>query len=143
MKKVILTLAIALTGSMAVYAQCDKKVLLSSSKTEHLNGSNEVQDTREEHTILEFNKTDITVIPNDSPDDKMTGTVSSYTCNWKVPFKEGKTVIKASLVDKSGDVKNVIITIEGKEGKISAMAELDDNSGRKMRLTPDKFEEKK
>jgi uncharacterized protein GlcG (DUF336 family) len=72
----------------------------------------------------------------------MSGPVKSTSCNWKIPFKEGKTVVRATLTDASSDSKNVTITIEGKEGKLTLLAEVDDEPNHKIRVAIDKFEEK-
>ena len=142
MKKIILPLFLMLSAASAAFAQCDKKMVLTSSKTEYLNGSYEVQETKDEKIVVEYGKSDITIINDDNQDEKLTGTVSSYTCDWKTPLKAGKTILKAVLVDKSGDVKKVTITIEGKDGKVTFLGEMDDDPGRKIRVTADKFEEK-
>lgn len=139
MKKQILTLLlVAIAGGS--YAQCDKKVFLSASGTEYLNSSNEVQRTDENITTVEYDSKNIVIVPGDNT---MEGTVNSITCDWKVPFKEGKTILKATLSNSNGQAMNITITIEGKEGKISLMAEFDEMPDRKVRLAPDKFEEKK
>jgi hypothetical protein len=51
-------------------------------------------------------------------------------------------VIKAPIVDPRGDVKNLTITIEGKEGKLVLLAEAEERPERKIRIVIDKFEEK-
>ena len=94
----------------------------------------------DEKTLVEFDKTGIVISAGD--ETKLTGTIKSYTCEWKVPFKEGKTIIKAILVDQSGDVKNVTITIRAKDGKVTFLAEVEEMPDKKIRLVIDKFEEK-
>lgn len=125
----------------ANYAQCDKKFVLSSSKTEYLDEKWVVQRSVDEKSTIEISKSELIIIPG-SEENKMSGTIKSSDCNWKVPFKEGKTIIKATLVEQSGDTKNVTITIEGKEGKLTLLAEVDDMPERKVRVAIDKFEEK-
>ncbi len=141
MKKFILLVVIASSMGISSYSQCDKKVLVTSSKTEHLDAKGEVERSVDETTTIEYDNKEIVITPGDDP--TMTGTIKSTTCEWKVPFKEGKTVIKASLTDPQGQMMNLTITIEGKEGKISLLAEIEEMPDRKIRVIVDKFEEKK
>lgn len=141
MKKQLLVMLIAAAAGTSSYAQCDKKVLVVSSKTEYLNGNGEVQRSVDETTTVEYDTATIVITPGDDP--TMTGTIKSRTCEWKVPFKEGKTVIKAILTNPQGQTMNLTITIEGKEGKISLIAEIEEMQDQKIRVLVDKFEEKK
>jgi hypothetical protein len=142
MKKIFAAMLLLAGVSTLSYGQCDKKVVLTSSKTEHLGADSAVQDTKDEQTVVEFDKTNITVVAG-GEDHKMTGTVTSYNCNWSTPFKEGKTVIKVALSDHDGgDTKKITITIEGKGGKVRLLAEMDDDGNRKIRLNADSFTEK-
>jgi len=143
MKKIFAAILLLAGVSTLSYGQCDKKVILTSSKTEHLGADSTVQDTRDEQTVIEFDKTNI-VINAGGEDHKMTGTITSYNCNWQTPFKEGKTVIKVTLSDHEGaDIKKITITIEGKGGKVKLLAEIDDDANKKIRLNADSFMEKK
>ena len=139
MKKIITAIGLLLAGYSFSYAQCDKKVLLTSEKTEHLGADSSVQRVKEEHTEIVFDKTSITVSPGDDP--TMTGTINSYTCSWTTPYKEGKLVMKATFSD-GNQSKNVTITITGKGGKVTFFVELE-GEDRRIRLTAEKFEESK
>jgi len=142
MKSIILALILLVAGSTVSLAQCDKNVSIYSSKSQQLDGSGAVQQTVDETTDLQFNKTDITVI-TDNGNHKMTGKIKSLTCNWKVPFKDGKTVISTTLNDDNGgDGKDFTITIEGKDGKVTLVAESPQMPDRKIKLDLEKFEEK-
>lgn len=139
MKKQIFTLLfIAIAGSS--FAQCDKKVFLSASATEYLDANNVLQKTVDEITTVEFDTKNISITPGDH---QLDGTISSITCNWKTPFKEGKTVIKGSIANPRGDLMNCTITIEGKDGKQTFLFEADESPDKKIRLVLEKFEEKK
>ena len=140
-RNIVFCLLLVLSGAVS-YAQCDKKLVLTSSKTEYLNASFVTQRTVDEQTVIEISKPNITITPG-GEDNKMTGTIKSDSCNWKVPFKEGKTVYKAILSDPGGEAKSVTITIEGKEGKQTLLAEVDEMPDQKIRVSLDKFEEKK
>src|SRR6476469_1143420 len=101
-----------LLGAAALHsqAQCNKTVQLHSSKTSFLDASYAVQNTKDENVVVDITKTTITITPNGNPQDAMRGAIKESTCDWKVPFKEGKMVIKSDLVDGGGDVKEATIT---------------------------------
>lgn len=143
MKKVLLFAIILMAIGMVSNAQCseNKASRFSSSKTEYLNESNTVENSRDEKTTVEFKNKDITVFINGDGEQKMTGTIKSATCDWSTPYKVGKSVYKATLVDQSGDVKNATITIEGKDDKLTFVVEVEEMPGKKIRLVADKFEE--
>jgi|SRR5687768_18511726 len=140
MKKSFLSFLVLCVGIIS-YAQCDKKLVLHSSKTEYLDSTKTVMRAVDEVTVIEVTNAELIIIPGGA-DNRMSGPVKSTSCNWKIPFKEGRTVIKASLEDPSGDSKNVTITIEGKAGKMTLLAELDDEPNKKIKVAIDKFEEK-
>ncbi len=141
MKKVaFLALVFLVYGKISV-AQCGKTTVLSSSKTEYLDGSYAVQRTVEEKSSIEINKSEIIIIPGNEQ-SKMTGAIKSDSCNWKKPFREGKSVVKATFTREGEDPKNATITIEGKDGKVSFLMEIDEMPDKKIRIMVDKFEEK-
>ncbi len=141
MKSIIIVLLLLAAGSTMSFAQCDKKVNLSSSKTQHLDGEGTLQETVDEQTSIEINRAEITIV-TDNGNQKMTGTCKFDVCDWKVPFKDGKTVFNTTLNSDNGESKNFTITIVGKEGKITLLAESKDMPDRKIRLDIEKFEEK-
>ena len=138
MKQIILAL-FALACSTGINAQCDKSVVINSSKTEYLNEKDEVKKLVDEKTVIDISKNSITISPES--DHTMTGTILSATCDWKTSFKEGKTVLKASFEDQ-GKTKNVTLTIVGKEGKIYFLATFDDDPDKRIRVWADTFTEK-
>jgi hypothetical protein len=140
MKKQVLTLLIALAAATATYAQCDKKVTLISSLTEYLNDEGVVQRTVEEITTVEYDSKHIMISPAGRT---IEGTVNSITCDWKIPFKEGKSVINLSYVRKNGQTENMTLTIEGKNGKVNLIAVMESSPERQIRIAADKFEEMK
>ena len=137
-KTTILALLLFVAGSTAAFAQCDKTVTLTSSTTNYLNNEGVVQRSKEENVIITLTKTDLTITPGD--DHEMTGKISSKTCDWKVPFKEGKTVVKALLTNGNGDDKHVTVTIEGKDGKVTLLFEAEESVGKKIQVVADRFE---
>jgi len=140
MKKQILILAITLTAGVSSFAQCDKKNVLTASSTEYLNSNNEVQKTVPEVTTVEYDSKSITIMPGEQT---MDGTISSVTCDWKTPYKEGKTVLKGTINNPRGEPMTCTVTIEGKDGKTSLLFEAVESPDMKIKITLDKFEEKK
>lgn len=144
MKTILITLFLLAAGSTMSFAQCDKKVSLVSSKTEHLDANGNLKHADDEKTVVEFNQSDITVtITHDGGDEKLTGKIKSNICSWQSPFKIGKTLLKVTLSKDDGQSRDFAITVEGKEGKITLWAESPDEPDDKIQLPIDKFEEVK
>ena len=138
LKKTLIIIFLMVAGTTAGFAQCDQTVTLTSSKTNQFDDQGHI-DSRDEHTVITISKTEITIVPGS--DHKMTGPISSKICEWKTPFKEGKTVIKAKLSDENGDhEKNATITITGAAGKVTLTFEAEEMPGKKIQVIADKFE---
>jgi hypothetical protein len=139
--KQLLLAAVLLTAATSGYGQCEKKTVLSASKTDHLAADSSVERVDEGRVTIEFDKTTFLVSPeNQSP---LTGKVDSVTCNWPSPYKEGKTRMKITLTSPQGELQHFTVTIEGNAGKVTLLAVMDDQPDQKTRLIADKFEEKK
>jgi len=121
------------------FAQCGKDVVLTSSKTEYLNAEGAVQRTVEEDCVIKVSKSAVTISP--SGHDKMTGSITSTACEWKQPFKEGKTTLEAQFKDEKGEESKATITIEGKDGKITCLMKEKEKPDRIIRVAIVKFEE--
>ncbi|MBK0377730.1 hypothetical protein [Mucilaginibacter segetis] len=141
LKKMILTLILLAAGSIVSYAQCGKNVLFSSVETIYLDADGDIQRTVDEPASIEYGKTNIK-LTHGTENEEMNGIIKSNTCNWTVPFKEGKSVITATFSNNNGDEKDATITIEGKNGKVTLTFEMEDMSGRKIQVAADKFIEK-
>jgi hypothetical protein len=138
--KQFLVAAILLTAATAGYGQCEKKTILSAAKTDHLAADSSIQQSDDGTITIEFDKTTFNVNPpNDGP---LTGKVDSITCNWPTPYKIGKTWMKVTLTNAQGETQKATITIEGKAGKVTLYARIDDQPDQMIRLIADKFEEK-
>ncbi|GAA4467196.1 hypothetical protein GCM10023189_50390 [Nibrella saemangeumensis] len=105
MKRLILPLLVVFSPALS-FGQCEKDVLLTSSKTEYLDGAGVVQRVVDEQSTIEINKSQVIIKPGNA-DRKMVGTIESTTCNWSTAYQEGKTVIKAVFDEPSG--KNVTL----------------------------------
>ncbi len=139
MKKQILTFLLVALAGFTSYAQCNKKINLSANSTEYLSGTGEVQKTDAQLTTIVYDSKEISIMAGDNA---MDGTVNSITCDWKTAFKEGKTIIKATISNPNGQNMNLILTIEGKDGKNMMMAVFEEMPDLKIRMPVDKFEEK-
>ena len=124
--------------SVSATAQCEKKLTITSSKTEYLNEDTALQKTVEENTIIEINKPLMTISPGTK---KMVATITSETCTWKTPYVEGITVYKVTFEEEEGKVKNATVIIEGK-GSGLTMLVTPEGEPYMIRVPIDKFEEK-
>lgn len=138
MKKIITAVALLLAGYCFSYAQCDKKVILTSAKTEYLNLDSSLQRTVDEFSEIVFDKSAITIKPGDDP--TITGAVNTYTCNFTTPYKEGRLELKTTFMH-GNEAKQITITITGKNGKVILLAKVE-GEDRIIRLELEKFEEK-
>ncbi len=139
--KQFLAVAVLLIAARTGYGQCDKKSVLTASKTDHLGADSSVQRSDDGVITIEFDKTTFNVNPpNEEP---MTGKVDSVSCSWSTPYKEGKTRMKVTLTNPQGESQHFTVTIEGKAGKVTLLAVMDNQPGERIRLSADKFEEKK
>jgi len=142
MKKIILLLFVLTVVSKWSNAQCDKKILFTSTKEEFLDANGQVTHTDEDSVTLEVSDSGIIINHNNIPQDELKGTIKEMVCNWSEPFKNGKTTFKSDLTEVSGDEHNGNFTIEGKDGQISVLIELTDRGGMRIKLYVNKYEEK-
>ena len=144
MRSILITLVLLVAGSTISLAQCDQKVTLTSSKTQHLDEKGQLKHADDEKVVIELSKTDIVVtINHDGDEHKLSGKVVSATCDWKVPFKEGSTKLQVSLSNDNGESRGYTMTITGKDGKVTFIGDSKDEPDDVIKLDIDKFEEKK
>lgn len=141
----LLIVGISLAAVEGAQAQCDKSVKITASKTEYLNEEGGLERESDHSTEIKYNKTEFNVVNTmQGKEQKMTGTIRSSTCEWKVPFAEGKTVLKVDLINPTGEFRPVTITIEGKAGsKVTLLVEYDARPEMKLRITTDQYMEDK
>src|SRR5690348_10998826 len=96
MRSLIALIAFFSFFSLSAQAQCNKKQVITASRTEFLGADSSLQRAEDEPSTVEFDSSNIT-ITHGTQQEKMTGTVNKYTCNWNIPFKDGKTVMKAAF----------------------------------------------
>lgn len=132
---------LCLSGLNAAYSQCGKKLILESSQTQYLDARGTVQRTVDEKSIIELTGTEISITAGSNP--AMTATIKSDSCNWKVPFTEGKSVIRAAFLKEGQNTMNATVTIEAIDGKATFFMEIDEMPDRKIRVLATRFHEKK
>ncbi len=140
MKTLILITGLLLSASITSFAQCGKKVTLTSSGTQHLDAKGTVLKTVDEKAIINIEEKNIKINVND--EHEMEGTIKSMTCDWKVPYKDGKSVIKTTM-NEGGEDRDVTITIEGTDGKVTLLYEMDGMPDERIKVAIVKFEEVK
>jgi len=143
MRSILMTCLLLAAGSTIAMAQCDKKVSLASSKTQHWDPKGTLKHADDEKVTIEFSKSDVSVsIDHDGNQKKLSGKVKSDTCDWKIPFKEGRTKLHVTLSNDEGESRDYTLTLIGKDGKLSFIAESPDEPDDIIKLDIDKFEEK-
>ena len=145
MRKTLFLFLTCLTIGLVSVAQCDKKITWTASKGEFVSSSGNVEQTINEKIIVEMDKKQIVLKHNDQEEDALTGEIKELTCEWKVPYKNGKTSFKSQLAEPNGDVKNATVTIEGIDGKILITVDVTDPSGsgdnKKIKIYVDSYKE--
>lgn len=131
-----------LAGSATAFGQCGKNLMLTSSKTEYLDSTGVLQRAEDEKSTIDINRSEIIIVPGNDA-QKISGTIKSDTCSWKVPFKEGRTIYQVMLNREGESPMAAALTIEGKDGKLTLLVEIKEMRDRKIRAVIDRFEEKK
>lgn len=117
MKKVLTVAAACFVLGMAAKAQqCNKTIKWTTGKSEFIDGSGNVQRSKDEavEVVVNSKKIDITM-QGPQGGEGMKGDVSDYACNWN-DDKNGKTVFKSTLTDTQGTVRHATVTIESVNG---------------------------
>lgn len=129
--------------STGAFAQCEKPVVLKSSKTEYLDANGVLQRSEEEKSVLEISKSELIRYEPEGDELKLDfkAEVKSSKCEWKVPYQEGKSVLRVTFRE-DGQAKDATVTIEGKGGKVTLVAVVDEAPDRRIRVTADSFEAK-
>jgi len=145
MKKIPIILAVLTAINISVFAQCDKKVAWSASKADFMDEAGNIQDTKNVTVAIYTNKKEIKITHSDDVMDTLQGVIKEFSCDWKQPYKNGKTVMKADLMEKNGEHMNSIITIEAIESKISISINMEGPDGKKMviKIPVDNYKEEK
>ena len=139
--KAILISFILFAASLQAISQCDKKVTWYASKGDMLDANNTLLESKKDSIFLETDPQKIT-LRFKSDQKQLEGMVKEKTCDWKEPFKNGKTVYHAT-VSIDGSPSNAIFTVEAKDRKITLSLEIEARVGRKFLIYIDRYEEAK
>lgn len=144
-KKLLLSGLIFLLPFSYCFCQCKKNITLVSDTTAFVDASGNLLNSKPEDVVVEVTDSAISIkiSENGMQRDNMIGKIHIVSCQWKVPFKSGKTVMHGSFRDHGGDTKEAVVTIEGIAGKISFILEPQESPDKRIRLSVKKFEEKK
>ena len=140
MKPLLVSLILFITGLQAI-SQCDKKVTWYASKGEMLDANGTLLDTKIDSIFLETSPEKIT-LRSKSDENWLEGTVKEKTCDWKEPFKNGKTVYHAA-VSMDGRPSNATFTVEARNGKITLSVVIEAMADKKFLIYIDRYEEVK
>jgi len=139
--KAILIFFILFVTSLQAISQCDKKVTWYASKGDMLDASGALLDTKIDSIFLETDPQKI-MLRFKSDQKALEGTVKEKTCDWKEPFKNGKTVYTAS-VTVDGTTSNATFTVVAKDGKITLSLTMEARADKKFVIYIDRYEEAK
>ena len=137
--KALIVALIGIFFAQLAHAQCSSPSKLTASLTEYVDVNGIVQRTVTEKSSIEISKTEVIISAGDQP--KMTAVIKSDSCNWKTAYKEGKSVITTNFT-RNGSEATAVLTIEGKDNKVTLLIEFPDRPDRKIRVTADTWEAK-
>ena len=138
MKALLLAFLLSAAGLKAI-SQCDKKVTWYASTGEMYDLSGALLDTKLDSIFFETDPQKISL--RFKADGKsMEGTIKDKTCDWKQPFKNGKTVYHAA-VNVDGQDSNATFIVEARDGKITLSMTLDIRNDKKFLIYIDKYAE--
>lgn len=139
--KGILIFFILFVTSLQAISQCDKKVTWYASKGDMLDASGTLLDTRQDSIFLETDPQKIT-LRFKSDQNALEGTVKEKICDWKEPFKNGKSVYHAT-VSIDGRTSNAIFTVAAKDQKLTLSLTIEEMKDKKFLIYIDRYEEAK
>ena len=143
MKKVLTVAAACFVLSMAAKAQqCNKTIKWTTTKSEFIDTSGNVQRSKDEVVAVTVNSKTIAIIMHGPEGEEgMKGDVTDYVCNWK-DDKNGKTVFKSIVTDTQGTVRHATVTIESINGEANILLAAEEEP-QSIKLTVASFEEVK
>jgi len=140
MKTILFFVMLVVTGIQA-NSQCDKKISWYATKGEMYNTNGDLLDTKQDSIFFDTDPQKISL--RFKLDDKaLEGTITEKNCDWKEPFRNGKTVYHAAVL-MDGVGSNATFTIEAKDGKITLSLVMEARKERKFLIYIDSFKEVK
>jgi hypothetical protein len=98
-------------------------------------------DTREDSIFLETDPQKIT-LKFKSDDKSLEGTVKEKTCDWKEPFRNGKSVYHTT-VSVDGRTSNATFTVEARDGKVTLSLAIEAMAEKKFLIYLERYKEAK
>ncbi len=141
MKKMIFLALPVLLSCLSGKAQCPGKVVYHASKMEMLDSGLNVRDSKEVKATVSTWDTRILVRASEAESDTMGGVIKKTTCNWREPYKNGKTIIIADIQERQDLLKDAVITIEAVDGKITILLHAAEHPDNLIKLLVDKYED--
>ena len=139
--KCILFSALLLLGAAAgVRAQCDQKISWKASKAVFVDSSGKEERVDEAPLRIETSPGEIVILRGEGGEDRMSGPVKSFTCEWKEPFKNGKATYAADLSDAQGESLRVRLEFVAEEGKIKLTLIPENMGGRRILVQVESYE---
>jgi hypothetical protein len=140
MKHFLLFMSLFFVTTSEVQAQCNSKFKFESSQTEYLDSNKVIQRIVEEKSTIIITESQVDITPG-SEEKKRSGMISAHHCAWRIPYKEGKSTIRAILVDNNEKKMPVTLTIEAANEKATLLFQMDERPGMFIRVKADKFEQ--
>lgn len=134
-------LSILFVTSLQAISQCDKKVTWYASKGDMFDATGTLLDSKVDSIFLETDPQRIT-LRFKSDQKSLEATVREKSCEWKEPFKNGKTVYHTT-VSIDGNSSNAIFTVEARNGKVTLSLDIEAMAEKKFLIYIDRYEEAK
>jgi len=133
MKSFLLLMLVAALAGKPCAAQCDKTFVLTASLVEYLDASYQVTRTMDDNSSIRIGRDSVTISPEHDP--ALTGAVTQFTCDWKTPWIDGRSVIKALFNDRGQETPLTLI-LEAKNGHLSLLILFDNKPEQIIRIWP-------
>lgn len=134
-------MSILFVTSLQAISQCDKKVTWYASKGDMFDATGTLLDSKVDSIFLETDPQRIT-LRFKSDQKSLEATVREKSCEWKEPFKNGKTVYHTT-VSIDGNSSNAIFTVEARNGKVTLSLDIEAMAEKKFLIYIDRYEEAK
>jgi hypothetical protein len=140
MKAILLSLLLVIKCLNAM-SQCDKKMTWYASKGEMYDTNGTLLDTKLDSIFIETDPQKVSVRFK-ADENSLEGTVKDKICDWKEPFRNGKTVYHTD-VSIDGTSGNATFTVEARNGKITLTVVVEARADKKYLIYIDRYVEVK
>jgi len=141
MKRIFITCALSSLSFYSI-AQCDRNVIYNSGKADFIDSLGKIIDTKQGKITITLTKKEFVLIHDDNEDDALRGDIKNFACEWKDPFKNGKTIFESEIIDKSGERNKAVVNIEGKDGHLLILVNIK-TKGMILKIIPGSYTETK